>query len=1133
MKLCPVCKKEAPDERKFCPFDGTPLPDLAPPASPGDAARAFPLLIIQSPGGQVQEEAITTTPINIGRAPDNDLSLSDPTISRHHATLIWEDGQYRVVDAGGRTGLFVNGRRVDEQGWALCQDDVITIGRTQITFQIPGIELGGHPSRTARTQGQPDSTPDSAYPEQAGHIEILTPSGERLYVNLAGDPVRIGAGADNDVVLDDPAISHNHAIIGLRDGGWYIQDAGSRNGVFVNRKRVGSDGQPIEPGDSIIIGRTRIALALGPETADVPVLDEKATKSGLTGLPPTRPFSPKSSPSEAEGAQGYKTPAAIPKTGPAGLPSIVLDNRYKLGARIAQTSTGTLYRARRIALGDEVLVRVLYPDLVRDPAAYARFRRGAQVAARIQHPNSVKIFDFGSTEDGVVYVVEELLSGRTLRNLIVEERGLTLQRVVGLFNQICGAVHAAHLNGIVLRDIKPESIFIEKGPDGKELIKVGGYGLAKLSPSESAGVTMASQAKVFGAPQYMSPEQWLERPLDSRSDVYSLGVILFELLTGAVPFDALMPGEIAQLHLTARVPDITELGRPDLNEDVAAVVNRALAKDPKDRQPTALNLASELQAVSGAPRGILSDFLSRTIGIKALPPVVVPTAPASVPAGEETLPSVVAAPEPKAGGSLNPVVLALMCEAFLSRISSGMIKTAVPLYALLVFGLDITSVMVLVLIQNIVPLLLRPFFGTLADRYGKKRVFLIALAIRTLVSILYALATLPLLFIISAIRGIADSAKGPSASAMIADNTDERHIAKAYSWYTTTKSTSGGIGEALAAFLLVTLIVFLSGSQNVTVNVAVLEENHLGKPVEEILKSPADVTADRMLPGTEANPKPRRVLMVEQRQMPLSQVPLEDLPKVIEDTFLRRALVVIFVGSTILSAISLILVAVFIREKDKSKKVKKSASNESALLDRSTSPATQPNIWAFALMGTALTAPAYMVTGEFFTVLAVKLEVTSNALGWIKILAETIVPLLFGPFFGWLADRVGTGKVIATRSIANLATSLLFWITPWFAGTFLLSTMMGLARGVDEIGKAAFKPTWGAIAAKVSSFNLSNRSRTMGILEGGVDASDLAFPVLAGLLLQYLSLGLLMAVRALFAIAAEVYTFILMRRYRI
>src|SRR5262249_35014048 len=283
-----------------------------------------------------------------------------------------------------------------------------------------------------------------------------------------------------------------------------------------------------------------------------------------------------------------------------------------------------------------------------------------------------------------------------------------------------------------------------------------------------------------------------------------------------------------------------------------------------------------------------------------------------------------------------------------------------------------------------------------------------------------------------------------------------------------------------------------------------------------IVKSPNEVQIGASLPGKESDPKAGRVIRVERRETQLSAVPIEDLPKVVDPAPLREALVTIFLVSTAFSLGSLLLVQFFIKEKKKEKKEKSNAPT--GILD---APSQQPNVWAFSLLGMALTAPAYMVTGEFFTILAVKLEVTTGALGWIKILAETVTPLLFGPFFGWLADRIGAGKVIALRSLANLLTSALFWITPWFAGTALLGLMMGIARGVDEMGKAAFKPTWGAIAAKVSSFNLAKRSKTMGILEGGVDASDLAFPVIAGLMLQYLSLGPLMLARGVLALAAE------------
>src|SRR5262249_14633720 len=345
--------------------------------------------------------------------------------------------------------------------------------------------------------------------------------------------------------------------------------------------------------------------------------------------------------------------------------------------------------------------------------------------------------------------------------------------------------------------------------------------------------------------------------------------------------------------------DITEFGRSDLDEDVAAVVNRALAKEPEKRQQSALQLAEELQAVSGARGGVISKLVSKATGLLPVAPVIV--APKTEePSGEAAMPSVVPEVKEKGRGAFNPVVLALMAEAFLSRISSGLIKTAVPLYALLVFGMDITSVMALVLVQNIVPLLLRPVFGSLADKYGKKNVFLISLTIRTAVSLLYAVATLPLLFVVSVVRGIADSAKGPSASAMIADHTDEKNLAQAYSWYTTTKSTSGGIGEALAAFVLTILITLYAGLRNVKLNVAGLDKtNRSGKNVEEIVQSPDEVQVGAALPGKESDQKEGKVIRVEKRETRLSAVPIEDLPKVVDAAPLRQALVTIFLFSTV------------------------------------------------------------------------------------------------------------------------------------------------------------------------------------------------------------------------------------------
>src|SRR5262249_1365522 len=253
---------------------------------------------------------------------------------------------------------------------------------------------------------------------------------------------------------------------------------------------------------------------------------------------------------------------------------------------------------------------------------------------------SVQVFDFGRSPEGVTYTVEELLSRRTLRDLIRQERGLSLSTVVNFFNQICGAVHTAHLNGIALRDLKPETIYVEKDADGKDLIKVGGYGLAKVDDSISQGKALTGPLGVYGLPQYASPEQLANRPLDARSDVYSLGVILFELLTGTTPFNSDDLGELVTMHLTSPAPDITEFGRSDLDEGVAAVVSRALAKAPEKRQPSALHLAEELQAVSGGRGGVVGKLVAKATGMLPPSPIIVAPSPAT-PSGEDALPAVV------------------------------------------------------------------------------------------------------------------------------------------------------------------------------------------------------------------------------------------------------------------------------------------------------------------------------------------------------------------------------------------------------------------------------------------------------------------------------------------------------------
>jgi MFS family permease len=451
-------------------------------------------------------------------------------------------------------------------------------------------------------------------------------------------------------------------------------------------------------------------------------------------------------------------------------------------------------------------------------------------------------------------------------------------------------------------------------------------------------------------------------------------------------------------------------------------------------------------------------------------------------------------------------------------------------------------------VQDVVPIFFKGFFGSLADKYGKKPIFVISIAIRTVVGLLYAVAgASAVMFAIKLLQGLSDSAKGPSASAMIADSTDERNIAQAYSWYSTIKSTSGGLGESIAFAVLPFILVYFVGGAAVTVNVAKLDavDKKTGQQVERIV-GPNEIDAENTVGDEKDSTKRIAVVGQEQRETSLRSVPFNDLPKVVELVSLKKALALMLVVAAAFSFVSLLLIQFFIKEpkrekkdksKDKSKDKKKDIpKGATGLLHL---PQKQPNVWAFAALGAIMTAPAYMLTGTFFTLLAVQLGVLPAAFFWIKLLSETVIPLLFGPIFGILADRIGAGKVIALRSIANIFSSALIIATQFLSGAFLLSLLVGLARALDEMGKAAFKPTWGAVMAKVSSYDLANRARSMGIMEGGSDTASMAIPQVSGLInegLKKLAIAPilpLMILRIVVALIAEVFGHIMMKKYKI
>lgn len=272
----------------------------------------------------------------------------------------------------------------------------------------------------------------------------------------------------------------------------------------------------------------------------------------------------------------------------------IFEGKYLILSKIGQGATGAIYRGERKNIGDQVAVKVLKPEFVADYAATERFRREALALGRIHHPNAISIYDFGISADGQAFLVMELLSGRTMRTILQEEQMLEVRRAVNLITQVCAALNAAHRSKIIHRDLKPENIMIEFYEGQGEVAKVIDFGLARLKLTGKLVQTLTEQGRVAGTPYYMSPEQWMDKPLDARTDIYGLGVILYEMLTGCVPFNAATVMQLASKHVKTP-PQPPHTLRRDLPISVSEVVLKALAKSPDDRPSTTLEFAERLQ----------------------------------------------------------------------------------------------------------------------------------------------------------------------------------------------------------------------------------------------------------------------------------------------------------------------------------------------------------------------------------------------------------------------------------------------------------------------------------------------------------------------------------------------------------
>jgi serine/threonine-protein kinase len=276
----------------------------------------------------------------------------------------------------------------------------------------------------------------------------------------------------------------------------------------------------------------------------------------------------------------------------------VLEGKYHLDNRLGQGGMGVVYKARHAYLKTLHAIKIILPDLVgNDPQLVTRFRQEALAAAAIRHQNVVNTTDYGVINGSVPFLVMEYVEGESLHDLLAREKKLDPERALDLISAICAGVGAAHHQGIVHRDLKPLNIMIcSDKPSLSQAVKILDFGLAKIKSGELLGSFIQAQTTgLMGSPYYMAPEQWSDDEPDSRSDIYSLGVMLFQILTGDVPFKGSSIPAIMKKHISDPPPALSEVG-VNVSPELEQAIRHTLQKEPAKRTPTVEAMVDELKS---------------------------------------------------------------------------------------------------------------------------------------------------------------------------------------------------------------------------------------------------------------------------------------------------------------------------------------------------------------------------------------------------------------------------------------------------------------------------------------------------------------------------------------------------------
>jgi pSer/pThr/pTyr-binding forkhead associated (FHA) protein/tRNA A-37 threonylcarbamoyl transferase component Bud32 len=567
----------------------------------------------------------------IGRvaAQDDGRLGEDPEISRRHARLSrGADGYLTIEDLGSANGTFVNGERIDAPR-TLDIGDAVRMGRTVL-------KVTDGPAAESEDSGAPATAPareHAAEPEQPGEELMITAgagTGRRLPL---ADELVIGRAVGGEGQLsDDHELSRRHARLVRGPGGRLgVEDLGSANGTFVNGERV-HERRVLELGDLLRVGSTTLQLVhAGREPA--PPAPAAAPAAPLPAPPPEVPL-PASAPAPARRPPA-QAPAAQREDIGFGLPLGSSFAGCRLEEVISSGGMAVVYRAEELALQRRVAVKLILPEHSGEERFRERFRRESKVAAAIDHPNVIPIFDAGE-EDGLLFITMRLVEGTDMRALITAEGRIEPLRAARIIRQVGAALDAVHAQGMLHRDVKPSNILLARDDHAY----LSDFGFAK--PAASVG-GLTRQESIVARAEYVAPEQILNERVDGRADIYALGCLLFEALTGEAPFARWTEGPQVLAHLNAPRPSPVELC-PELPFEFNDVVRRAMATDPNERYPSGSDLGQAALVAAGGMRraspwsvvatGEAAPSSDRAPAIAREPPGEAPAASPRAPARE-------------------------------------------------------------------------------------------------------------------------------------------------------------------------------------------------------------------------------------------------------------------------------------------------------------------------------------------------------------------------------------------------------------------------------------------------------------------------------------------------------------------